>query len=62
MYIHILFYLLYIFVIVYCGLLFGKKIGKIGNTDNTLVVGQMACWLVFVFSKFEKWKNGKIGT
>ena len=65
MYIHILFCLLYIFVVVYCGLLFGKKFGKISNTDNTLVVGQMACWLVFIFSNFgmtKKWKNGKIGT
>ena len=29
-----------------------------------LVVGQITCWLVFIFSNFampKKWKNGKIG-
>ena len=56
--------LLYILFIVYCLFCFGKKIGKITNKCNTVVVGQITCWLVFIFSKFvmvEKWKNGKMG-
>ena len=64
MYIHTLYFLLYIYLCLYCGFVFGKKIGKIANNSNTLVVGQMACWLVFIFSNFvmpKNWKNGKIG-
>lgn len=41
-------------------LFFVWKNGKIANKCNALVVGQITCWLVFVFSKFEKWKNGKM--
>ena len=52
-----------ILIIIYILLLpFGKTFGKIANKDNALVIGQITCWLVFIFSKFIKWKNGKIGT